>query len=345
MTRLSGVFPALAVLLLCAAPARTQVRPPGSGSTARTFSISGTVRDQETSQTIEMLKVELKKLTGEVVSTSFTRSNGEFSFSGLPNGVYYIVIEEKGYEPVREGVEIFNASRSGIFIFLRKPFEVTQTASGASVSARELSIPRKAHEALEKGRARLYDKNDFRGSLALFERAVGTLPTYYEAYHMMGVAYMRLEQPAEAEQAFRKAIELSSQNYPPPYVDLAALLTSQKRFADAEPLARHGVELNASAWQGHYELARALLGLNQLDPAEKSARQARTLKSDFAPAHLLLANIHIRKQDTRALIEDLDAYLKIEPNGPNSEQARRTREKLQQALAKSQPPPADPPKP
>jgi len=308
--------------------------------------MSGTVRHYETGMPVDMMKVELKRLTGEVVGTSFTRSNGEFSFSGLPNGVYYVVIEEKGYEAVRESVEILNSSRAGVFIFLRKPLELTQTPTGAIVSARELNIPRKAHDALEKGVERLYDKSDFKGSLAQFQRAVAALPTYYEAYHMMGIAYLRLQQPAEAEQAFRKSVELSGNTYLPVCVDLAALLSTQQRYADAEPVARRSLELNAGTWQGHYELARALLGLNQIDPAEKSAREAQKLKPEFSPVYLLLANIHIRKKNAPALLADLDAFLKLVPNGPESEQARKMQQKLQQNLAKSEaPPPTDPPKP
>jgi tetratricopeptide (TPR) repeat protein len=182
--------------------------------------------------------------------------------------------------------------------------------------------------------------------LAQFERAVTHFPSYYEAYHEMGVAYIRLGQPAEAEKAFRKSIEVSESHYSEAYFALASLLSTNQRFAEAEPLVRQGLELDRNAWEGHYELARALLGLNRVDAAEKSAEEARTRKPDSPPLFLLLANIHIRKHDYPALLQDLDSYLKLEPTGPMSEQARRTREKIQHALGNAQnAPTAGPPKP
>src|SRR5713101_5871775 len=108
----------LALPLLCPVPCRSQARPPSTGSTARTFSLSGSIRNSDDGRPYEMVKVDLKRVTGEVLGTTFTRSNGEFEFYGLPNGLYLIVVEEKGFEPIRENVEIFNSARAGVYIFL-----------------------------------------------------------------------------------------------------------------------------------------------------------------------------------------------------------------------------------
>ena len=189
---------------------------------------------------------------------------------------------------------------------------------------------------MQKGVDRLYGKQDSKGSLKHFQRAVAEVPSYYEAYLQMGVAYMRLEQAAEAEQAVRKSIELSEGRYSEAHFALAQLLSNADRFAEAEPVARRGVELDGDAWQGHYELARALVGLNRLDAAEKSAQEARTRKPDFAVVYLILANIHIRKRNYPVLLQDLDGYLKLEPSGPMSDKARQMRESVQRALADPQ---------
>ncbi len=344
MHRRLTLFVLVALPLLCPVLCRSQARPPSTGSTSRTFSLSGSIRNSDDGRPYEMVKVDLKRVTGEVLGTTFTRSNGEFEFYGLPNGLYLIVVEEKGFEPIRENVEIFNSARAGVYIFLKRPIQLGATEPGRSVSARELSIPRKAHDAMQKGLDRLYAKQpDPKGSLDQFRRAVAALPTYYEAYHQMGVAYMHLGEPAEAEKALRKSIELSESRYAEAYFALAAVLTDNQRPAEAETIARQAIDLDGNAWQGPYELCRALVGLNRLDAAEKSALQARGQKPDFPPLHLLLANIHIRKRNYIALLQDLDSYLKLEPDGPMSDQARQTREKIQRALANAQNAPAAPP--
>lgn len=98
---------------------------------------------------------------------------------------------------------------------------------------------------------------------------------------------------------------------------------------------RRGLARDPSPWQGHYELARALLGLNRLDEADKSVTESINRKPDYAPAYLMRANIHIRKKDYSALIQDLDEFLRLNPAGSMSADARQTREKIQRMLTQS----------
>src|SRR3989442_12820084 len=83
-------------------------------------------------------------------------------------------------------------------------------------------------------------KKDPAGSLVHFQRAVAELPSYYEAYHQMGLAYMRLGQAAQAEQAFQKAIDLSQGRYAEALFGLASLLSNQRRFSGDGTLGARG---------------------------------------------------------------------------------------------------------
>ena len=49
------------------------------------------------------------------------------------------------------------------------------------------------------------------------------------------------------------------------------MYSSQKRFTEAEPLAREAVKVNAGSWEANLELARSLYGLDQSEEAEASA--------------------------------------------------------------------------
>ncbi len=338
-------FSAVVIFSLGSLPGWTQVvRQPASTSIQRTYFVRGSLRNNDDNRPLEMIRVELRTITGQTLGTAFSRSNGEFEFYGIPNGVYYVVVEEKGYEPIRESVEIYNVGRAGLFLFLKRASDVF-SAPGKTISVREMQIPGKARDALQKGIERLHEKRDYKGSLDFFQRAVAQYPSYYEAYYEMGLAYLRLDQIAESEQALRKSIELSQGRYADAYFLLASVLSNKQEFAEAQTLARQGLELNGNAWQGYFEMARALFGQNQFETAEKNALEARTRKPDFPLIHLLLANLHLRKRDYPSLLEDLDTYLKLEPNGTMSEQARRTREQVQRALTNASAPAAPPPKP
>jgi len=204
-----------------------------------------------------------------------------------------------------------------------------------AVSVRELSIPPRAQHAFEQGMERLASR-DAAGSLPHFQRAILEYAGYYEAYDRMGAADLMLWHVQEAEQAFRKAIEVSGGQYAHPLIALGAILDDQEKFAEAESVIRKGLDLDHDSWKGHFYLALALFGSNRMEDAAKSVLEALQRKTDFPNAHLLLANIHCREKDYHSVIRDLDEYLKLAPDGPDSSRAKALRAFAQNMISASQ---------
>jgi len=294
------------------------------------FSIDGYVRDSGDQHAMENIRVDLKQFTGIPVGTAFTRGNGEFEFSGLPRGDYVIEVKVKDYEPLQQTVEILNAARRGLSIFLTRPMKAVKLASRGSISAHQLSAPLKAQTEYDKGVNLIYDKSDYRGAIAQFQRAIKDFPTYYEAYAQEAIAYENLKEKPAAEEALRKSLDLSSGKYAEALILLAGLLNDSNRYQEAVTYSRKAIEVDAASWRGPFELARALSGLKQMDEAEKSAIQARDRNPDNPPVYLILANIYISQHNYSSLAKDLDAFLKLVPEGPDAEQARK---ELRAALA------------
>ena len=298
------------------------------------YAIRGNLRDAATNRGADGVKVELRQAGGATVASTFTANSGEFSFTDVGEGSYEITVTEVGYQPINQQVSVEDSGFE-LQLWLRKATDQPELRS-ATVSVRELSIPRKAHEYMLKGVNLLYDKNDFHGSIEQFQRAIKEYPGYYEAAAQMAVAYLDLGDTANAEEQLKKSIDVSQQHYSDAYFALAGLYVDDKRFAEAEPIARKGVELDDSSWKGHFELACALFGLNRPADAESEAKAAAGREPHGADTHLLLANIHIRLHDYPAVLDDADAYLKLEPNGEHAEQARHVREQVQSLLHKEQ---------
>jgi hypothetical protein len=317
-----------------AVQAQTQRR--STDTPVRTYQIRGSIRSAVNDQPLEMVRVDLKMFTGETVATAITRSNGEFEFVGLRQGEYFIEVSHDGFEPARERVEIMNSSRAGIYVFLR-PAQTVAQSSGPPVSARELSIPRKAGDSYNKGMEQLVLKKEPEGSLRHFDKALAALPSYYEAHHMRGVAYFQLGRLQEAEREFQASLEKSGHKYAEPYFGLAALSVSAQKYAEAIESAQHGLALDDKAWRGYFELARAYLGLNRLPEAAKAIEQAKQLKPEFADIYLISANINIRRQDGPALLADFEAYLKVQPSGPVADEVRKRREAIRSRMAQNNP--------
>ena len=300
------------------------------------FSIGGTIRDGIDHHAMENIQVSLKQLTGPTVNTANTRGNGDFQFDGLRNGDYIVEIIVKDYEPIRETITISSASRLGLSFFLSKsPGKAANPVNPAlqlSISAHQLSVPHKAHYEFEKGMTLIYLKSDYRGAITQFQLAIKDFPTYYEAYAEEGSAYYQLQDMEHSEEALRKSIDLSSGQYADASFTLAGLLTDKKHYEEAATNAHHGISVDSSSWRGPFELARALTALKQTDEAEKSAQQSRDLMPDNPPVYLLLANIHIQRKDYPALVRDIDDYLRLSPTGPEADQARKTKERVQSML-------------
>jgi hypothetical protein len=88
------------------------------------------------------------------------------------------------------------------------------------------------------------------------------------------------------------------------------------------------IAADANAWRGHYELSRAQLALRRLPDAEASAYAARDRKPENPDIYLLLSEIHRHTQNPKALLQDIDTYLKLAPQGQAAPQIRQLREQL-----------------
>ena len=314
---------------------------PGTASFRRgRYNVSGTVRDAASNRPLESVRVELYMFGAGVLATTVTSSNGNFTFSNVRNGNYSLELRAAGYEVLREELNFSTRPPIGLQLALRSTGDPDRLPVGDRVSTRELLIPRRAREAMERGLSLLHGKSDFRGSLSQFQRAVREFPQYYEAYAQMGVAYMSLGDTEKSEQMLSTSIEMSERGYADALFTLAAVYSAQKRFSDAEPLARDAAGLAPDSWQAHHELARALHGLDQGAAAEASALEALRVEPDNPQTLLLLANIHLRTRNYAALIKVLDTYLELAPDGPDAGQARQMREQVLERMANIQPRPA-----
>src|SRR5260370_37160469 len=73
---------------------------PGRGGVSQKYSIRGQLRSNETSQPLEMVKVQLVATGGETMAIQFTRSNGEVEVRGVGFGVASIGVALAGCQPV-----------------------------------------------------------------------------------------------------------------------------------------------------------------------------------------------------------------------------------------------------
>jgi Flp pilus assembly protein TadD len=323
-------------ILSLAVAGRAQMTSRSSTPTTRRVTIDGTIRCEDNTAVPKRLRLDLNAPTGGVIASAFTDDNGRFSFTGITPGVYLIQVEEPGFEPIRESVDVSIGSFHGVTLSLRKILAPARTENGPMVSVHELALPQKARDALRDGRKKLYVSGDAPGSVADFQKAIQAAPECYEAYYDLGIAYWQLKQIEEAETALRKSGELSANKYGHADMALGMILADQQKFSEAEKSLLLSVQAEPASWMGQFQLGRVYYSENRLTEAEKPLERARELKPDAPGIHRLLAMVHLRLHNSAAALEDLNACIKLDPDSAAGLRAKKMRDQVQQSLAQEQ---------
>jgi tetratricopeptide (TPR) repeat protein len=261
-----------------------------------------------------------------------TSDNGEFRFGGLKRATYTVDVNASGYEPATLNVDLSFGSDKSIAIYLKLISRKQDSPKASAISAHELSIPAQARELMASGQKKFNLDKDSAGGLADFQRAISVAPDYYEAHYQAAMAYLTLGNRGEAENSFRKSIEVSGDKYAEADVGLGTMMLDRGSFSDGEKTIRRGLQLNPNLWLGHYELGRALLNEKRISEAQVSAEYARRLAPNAPIVYRLLSNIHLEEKDYPALLQDIDSYLKLDPDSSAGIRAKQLREQVQQKI-------------
>ena len=297
--------------------------------------ISGIVMAEGSNERIEHVLIRLCDGGGNQLEEATTPQSGEFAFRGLQRGHYILTLEASNYESTEMQLDMSYTSDKGMTIYM-KPLVKPNSASsgGPPISAHELSMPEAARKLVQSGQKKLYVDKDPQGALADFQQAVSTAPGYYEAHREIAIAYMTMGKPEEAQASLRKSIEVSGDTYGDAQIDLGTLLIERGEIDAGEKAVRRGLQLNPKSWRGFYELGKLDFGRDRLDSALKSTEQARSLAPNVPIIYRLLANIHIRQKNNQELLNDLDAYIKLDPDSPAGVRAAQMRTQVAQEVAK-----------
>lgn len=300
-----------------------------------TVAVSGIVLTEADKQRIEHVTVRLCDTGGNLIEQTITPDSGQFTFLHVQRGRYILTFEASGFQNAELHLDLSFTSDKGVTMYM-KPVaaEPVSVPLGSTISAHELSMPRAAQELVDSGKKKLYAEKHAEAGLKDFAQAVTIAPGYYEAYREMAIAYVTLNQPAEAMKNLRKSIEVSNDSYGDADIGLGTLLVEKGELDAGEKTLRRGVELNPNSWIGFYELGKLDLNRDQLASALERARRAKVLSPTSPIIYRLLANIHLRQKNYRDLLDDLNDYIKLDPNSPAGVRAQEMRGQLQREAAK-----------
>jgi len=305
-----------------------------SGSSfERNGEILGTVHLDSGDLPVGQITITVRSLALGISRTVLSDFDGTFRVRGLSPGTYQVIAEAQGYHSAYATTQV-NGFSSDISLSLKPSHPASSSASGSSISIRELKIPGKARDEYQRGLDSL-TKQDVAGSIAHLEKAIKISPGYYEAYYHIGVAEIRLNHAQEAMDAFQKAIDLSDGRFAMAQFAYGLLLSDRGKPEEGERIIRAGLETKPDAPDGHFFLSIALYKQNRLDESEKSVREALLRKPNLADGYLILSDIHAKRNDYQSQLQDLDTFLKLAPNAPQAEKIRQIREVVERLATSS----------
>jgi predicted O-linked N-acetylglucosamine transferase (SPINDLY family) len=145
------------------------------------------------------------------------------------------------------------------------------------------------------------------------QAALQIRPDYTEAHYNLGTALLNLDRCEEAVRCFRKAIALKS-DYVEAWYNLGT--SYGKQFLQEEAVAsfRQALRLNPAHAGAQHNLGLAFLKAEKYDEAARCFRQALALRPDNFDARISLSNILLYQGGPEQAIAALDQALLLNPD-------------------------------
>jgi tetratricopeptide (TPR) repeat protein len=193
-------------------------------------------------------------------------------------------------------------------------FAVTALCFSAAVHAQVDAIDDTAADPMklfERGQ-NAHARGEFERALEYYDEAIRVKPEFAEAEFQRGNALTSLKRLAEAETAFRRAIELHA-NWSLPYVNLGVLLVRLGRESDAETILRHALKLDVQNDLALRVLAELRLRAGDAKEALEIASKG-TAKGAPTATWIVRAMAERKLRLRREAAASLDHVLQVEPD-------------------------------
>lgn len=338
--RIRLLLSSIVAITLCHLVSVAQVQTSPSSATVE---INGQVRFVEGGRPAANVVVRLESYDGGgSISEAFTDRLGKFRFTALPPAMYSVRVRQSGYRDAQQNVDMTTTSNGLVMLQLVR--DASTASNGATVvGSIDATVPAAAQKEFDKGVAALAEGGKDKTAFAAkcFEKAVSIHPPFVEARLKLGTAYMDLGQWDKAEHALLATVDAEPRAFNALFA-LGEVYLRQNKLAEAEQVLLKGLAIQDQSDLGHFNLARVYWekarGVKDLAEAraafEKSyeeVKRALTLNPQLPGAHLLKGNLLLRAARSADALNEFDAYLRLEPNGPFAPETRALVEKIKKA--------------
>jgi tetratricopeptide (TPR) repeat protein len=152
--------------------------------------------------------------------------------------------------------------------------------------------------------------------------AVAIKPHSHHVWRQLGNILKDVGQYKEAEEALSKSIELKPTKVS--YIYLGCVQIETNRLSDAEDSFRKAIELAPEFDEAHYNLAAVLRDQGRLDEAVNAFNEAVRLSPDYAEAHGALGEVYSLQGESAKATQHLERCLELTPDDLRAKELLRS---------------------
>lgn len=304
--------------------------------------IRGKVRNAS-GRNMSQIIVQLETGNGQQISQTVTNNEGDFTFAGLSETSYIVVISNPDFNPINEHVD-FVRTVTPDSVGEQRTIEITLApiAGSAPVLSNRIiagqNIPKTARDSLDRA-SKLSKENKTREAVAAIQEALQEYSDYFDAHLMLAGELMKQGRLDESIAEFEKARRINPKD-DRVYQGFGQLLTQQHKYALAAQVFAEAVRLNpadptilvlrggalieqAIAINAEASSAAAAERRTAFELAEKDLQKAFELSGKkLAVVHLQLARIYERIGEPSRAADELESYLKMVPDDKKADAIR-----------------------
>ena len=178
-------------------------------------------------------------------------------------------------------------------------------AAGSTVSVDTLQIPEAALKEMREFQ-KDFDEGKIDEAAKHAQKALKISPQWAAAHQDLGQSYARMRQYDKAVAEFQNAASLDAKMVAP-WVSLAGAYFLQEQYHEGENAARRALQLDPGNSTATYFLGRTLVA--QEHELTNAMGLLRKSQEQFPAAHLVLANVYLKQNQTDEALGELRSYL------------------------------------
>jgi tetratricopeptide (TPR) repeat protein len=247
-----------------------------------------------------------------------TNNRGEYFQIGLPRGRYVILVEKANLGAMKAVVDV----RAGVPA--TQDFKIVPGQAGLTQEqlAKNAALQKLFDEAVTASKG-----GDHATAIARYTDVAAGLPTCADCYYKVGVEHSAMKDYAQAEIAFKKAVELKPE-HADAYNGLANIYNAQKKFDLASQASAKAAELAGGVAAGGgnadslYNQGVIAWNAGKADEARTHFQNALKTDPNHAPSHFQLGMAYLNLGQLAEAKTEFEMYLKLAPTGSNAAQAQ-----------------------